>query len=129
MNKQYSFPRRVGLLIEDYIIKQRKFIKNTRQNKYGYYDAYNSESIFEIKAAKDNNYFRINQKNHKLLKNGNGSYILVNYHLTNNDKELSIQSNIELKNIQQVKASEIQKITSIWLEDQRKSIMYYKIKL
>ena len=129
MKNQYSFPQRIGRLIEDYIISTEHLIKNKRQHKKGYFDAYNNETIFEIKAAKDNNYFRIDQKNHKLIHQAHGIYILVRYSLKNNDEALKVMSDIVIENVQHVTALEIEGCAISWLEDQRKVNMYYKVKL
>ena len=129
MKNQHSFPQRIGRLIEDYIITKENLIKNKRQHKKGYFDAYNKETIFEIKAAKDNNYFRIDQKNHKLIHAAHGIYILVRYSLKNNDEALKVMSDIVIDDIQHVTALEIEKCAISWLEDQRKVNMYYKVKL
>lgn len=129
MKKQHTFPQRVGALIEAHIIKTERLLPNRRQQTKGYYDAYNSDGVYEIKAAKDDNYFRIMQKNHKLLSNVNGEYILIRYHLTNNDRDLVLNSNIIIDSTMFVKATELQKTSKAWLEDQRKQNLFYKVKI
>ena len=129
MKKQHTFPQRIGALIEAHIITTEGFLPNRRQQTKGYYDAYNSEGVYEIKAAKDDNYFRIMQKNHKLLSNVSGKYILVRYHLTNNDRDLVLNSNIIIDSINFVEATELENTSKVWLEDQRKQNLFYKVKI
>jgi len=90
MKNQHAFPQRIGKLIEQHVIKTDHLTPNRRQQSKGYYDAYNHETVFEIKAAKDNNPFRLMQRNHNLLKSANGMYVLVRYSLINNDKEVNV---------------------------------------
>lgn len=129
MKKQHTFPQRVGKLIEQYIIEKDNLRKNKRQQRNGYFDAYNDKTIFEIKAAKDNNYFRISQKNHKSLMAAHGMYILVRYYLKNDDMVLKLISDVVIESTRYVNALEIEQSASLWTEDQRKNSMYYKVKL
>lgn len=129
MQKQHTFPQRIGKLIEQHIIKKERLLPNKRQQTKGYYDAYNSDGIYEIKAAKDNNYFRLNQKNHEQLFEADGSYILVRYSLIDADKDLKMITDIDIKDIKYVKADKLKASSSLWTEDKRKTSMYYKVKL
>lgn len=129
MIRQHTFPQRIGKLIEEYIIKEYKLLPNKRQQRFGYYDAYNSCGIFEIKAAKENNYFRISQKNHEFLKKADGYYVFIRYLLKNDDHALQISTNVVIQNKQIVRATTLEETTSKWLLDQRKKILYYKVKL
>lgn len=129
MLKQHSFPQRIGKLIENYVIEKDSLFKNKHQQKRGYFDAYNDKTVFEIKAAKDSNYFRLSQKNHKSLMLAHGVYILVRYYLKNNDLTLKLMSDIVIEDIRYVTALEIEQSAKVWLEDQRKTNMYYKVKL
>jgi len=129
MKNQHAFPQRIGKLIEEHIIKSDNLTPNRRQQSKGYYDAYNAETVFEIKAAKDNNPFRLMQRNHKLLKNADGMYILVKYSLVNNDKELKAITDIKINKIRYINASEIETCAKSWIPDQRKTYLYYKVKL
>lgn len=129
MQKQHTFPQRIGKLIEQHIIKTERLLPNKRQQTKGYYDAYNSDGIYEIKAAKDNNYFRINQKNHEQLFEADGSYILVRYSLIDVDKDLKMITDIDIKDIKYIKADKLKASSSLWTEDKRKTSMYYKVKI
>ena len=129
MKNQHTFPQSIGKLIEQHIIKTDHLTPNRRQQSKGYYDAYNHESVFEIKAAKDNNPFRLMQRNHKLLKTAGGMYVLVRYSLINNDKELKVISDIKINKIRYVNANEIETCAKSWISDQRKTYLYYKVKL
>jgi len=127
--KQHTFPQRIGKLIEAYIIDKDQLLPNKRQQTKGYYDAYNKETVFEIKAAKDDNYFRIMQKNHEELHRAHGVYILVRYSLKNVDKDLKAITDIVIGDIRYVTALELQETATTWLEDQRKKNLYYKVKI
>ncbi len=129
MKNQNSFPQRVGKLVENHIIISEKLFPNRRQQSKGYYDAYNSDGIYEIKAAKDNNYFRIKQDNHKLLVNADGSYIFVRYSLVHKDVELTLITDIKIESLDFVKANTLKSDSRIWLEDQRKKNLFYKVKI
>jgi len=127
--KQHTFPQRIGKLIETHIIEKDNLLPNKRQQTKGYFDAYNDKNVFEIKAAKDDNYFRIMQKNHRELFNIHGIYILVRYTLKNTDKDLKAITDIIIGNIRYVTALELQETAVTWLEDQRKKNLYYKVKI
>lgn len=128
-SRSNSFAQRIGQLVEDYIINEYSLTPNRRQQTRGYYDAYNGDRIYEIKAAKDNNYFRIKQNNHKQLIYADGSYIFVRYALIDKDEELKIISDIEIESVDMIKAINLQDLSVVWLEDQRKKNLYFKVKL
>ena len=97
--KSYQFRCRVGALVEGYICNTYKFHYNKRQRKYGYYDCYDEKHLYEIKSANiKSDRFVININNHKKLLEKNGSYIFVVYDLIDRDKELSVISDIDIKN-------------------------------
>jgi len=126
---QHTFPQRIGKLVEEYIIKKDGLTPNKRQKTRGYYDAYNKDALYEIKAAKNDNYFRIAQKNHDLLLRAKGIYIFVRYSLKNNDKDLRVISDIQIDSINYIGCYELQGLATAWLEDQRKKNLYYKVKI
>ena len=97
--KSYQFRCRVGKLVEDYICDKYGFQYNKRQRTRGYYDCYDVNYLYEIKSANiRSDRFVINIKNHKQLLRYNGSYIFVVYDLIDRDKELSVISDIDIKN-------------------------------
>ena len=97
--KSYQFRCRVGKLVEDYICDKYGFQYNKRQRTRGYYDCYDANYLYEIKSANiRSDRFVINIKNHKQLLRYNGSYIFVVYDLIDRDKELSVISDIDIKN-------------------------------
>ena len=97
--KSYQFRCRVGKLVEDYICDKYSFQYNKRQRTRGYYDCYDVNYLYEIKSANiRSDRFVINIKNHKQLLRYNGSYIFVVYDLIDRDKELSVISDIDIKN-------------------------------
>ena len=92
-----KFRNRVGSLIEIYICKKYNLGYNNRQQKMGFYDAYNNDTIFEIKASLNNNHrFIINRNNHKRLRDANGDYIFVVYKLCDKDRGLRVISDIKI---------------------------------
>ena len=96
----YQFRSRVGKLIEDYICKKYNLYYNNRQRIAGHYDAYDKNTVYEIKASYiKSNRFVINKDNHKKLENMNGDYIFVLYELHDKDKRLKIISDIKIKDI------------------------------
>lgn len=93
--------QRVGRLVEEHVCIKHKLKFNQRQQTKGYYDAYNKDHIFEIKAVKTINAqdprLIIIIKNHKeLLNSGRGKYIIVNYELINKDKDLQLIQDINI---------------------------------
>ena len=97
--KSYQFRCRVGKLVEDYICDKYGFQYNKRQRTRGHYDCYDANYLYEIKSANiRSDRFVINIKNHKKLLRYNGSYIFVVYDLIDRDKELSVISDIDIKN-------------------------------
>jgi hypothetical protein len=106
--KDGVFRQRVGYLIEQDICKKFDLYYNKRQRTQGYYDAYNDETIYEIKASSiKNNTFIIRLNNHQQLANLEGVYIFVSYKLKDKDKNLSVISDIEIINIKFIKANDI----------------------
>ena len=106
--KDGIFRQRVGYLIEQDICKKFNLYYNKRQRISGYYDAYDKNNIYEIKASSiKNNTFIIRLNNHQQLVNINGIYIFVSYKLKNKDKDLSVISDIEITNIKFIKAGDI----------------------
>ena len=106
--KDGLFKQRVGYLIEQDVCKKFSLYYNKRQRIQGYYDAYNDNTIYEIKASNiKNNTFIIKLNNHQQLVNSSGSYIFVSYKLKNKDKDLSVISDIEIINIKFIKAKDI----------------------
>jgi hypothetical protein len=95
-----AFRKRVGILIKQYVCNKYNLFFNKQQIKKGYYDAYDKNFIYEIKAAYINsNRFIINKNNHIRLNDINGKYIFVIYDLLNKDKKLQIMTDINIKNI------------------------------
>ena len=93
--------QRVGKLVEEHVCKEEQLSFNKRQQTKGYYDAYNKDNIFEIKAIKaiknQDTRVTIVIKNHKeLLKSGCGKYIFINYDLINKDKDLQLIQDINI---------------------------------
>ena len=129
MKKQHTFPQRIGKLIEQHVIKTEELMPNKRQQTIGYFDAYNSKGIYEIKAAKDDNYFRINQLNHKTLCGASGIYIFVRYTLIDNDKVLKMITDINIKDTQHIPSTSLQSQAKLWSEDKRNTVPYYKVKI
>jgi hypothetical protein len=106
--KDGVFRQRVGYLIEQDICKKFDLYYNKRQRTQGYYDAYNDETIYEIKASSiKNSTFIIRLNNHQQLANLEGVYIFVSYKLKNKDKDLSVISDIEIINTKFIKANDI----------------------
>ena len=106
--KDGLFKQRVGYLIEQDVCKKFSLYYNKRQRIQGYYDAYNDNTIYEIKASNiKNNTFIIKLNNHQQLVNFEGVYIFISYKLNNKDKDLSVISDIEIINIKFIKAKDI----------------------
>ena len=111
--KSYQFRCRVGKLVEDYICEKYGFQYNKRQRTRGYYDCYDVNYLYEIKSANiKSDRFVINIKNHKQLLRYNGSYIFVVYDLIDRDKELSVISDIDIKNEVFMNAKDVDGILS-----------------
>ena len=63
--KSGMFRQRVGALIEQHICDKYNLFYNKRQRKMGYFDAYSSDTIYEIKSTiQGSNTFVIIKKNH-----------------------------------------------------------------
>jgi hypothetical protein len=95
--------QRVGKLVEEHVCNKHELLYNRKQQTRGFYDAYNKDNIFEIKAIKaienQNQDTRITifKKNHlELLKSGCGKYIFVNYDLINKDKNLQLIQDVNI---------------------------------
>ena len=111
--KSYQFRCRAGSLIEEYICDKYGFQYNKRQRTHGYYDCYDVNYLYEIKSANiRSDRFVINIKNHKQLLRYNGSYIFVVYDLIDRDKELSVISDIDIKNEVFMNAKDVDGILS-----------------
>ena len=109
-----SFRRRVGALIEKYVCDKYNLLFNKRQRKYGYFDAYNKDGIFEIKATHiKSNRFVIKTENHKKLLKAHGSYVFVVYDLINRDKRLTVITDIDVLKIKIVDAKVIDDVLSV----------------
>lgn len=127
-----KFCQRIGLLIEEYICDRMQLHYNKRQQKYGYYDAYDGKNIYEIKATKQKtNTFLIREKNHKELLNKLGSYIFVCYRIRNDDFSLVLKSNIEMLDIVTIPAATVDTILDnrYTKTTERKGGMYWKVKI
>jgi len=97
--------QRIGTLIEEHVCKEHGLTPNKRSSR-AYYDAYNAEQIFEIKAAsKRNNRVTVQITNHKQLLETDSSYIVVLYDLVNSDKELCLITDIKILDIIIVKSN------------------------
>ena len=129
MKRQHTFPQRVGKLIEEDVIRTMNLRPNKRQSKYGFYDAYDNTNVFEIKAAKDNNPFRIQAKNHKALIDAEGAYILVRYELMSADEGLKVITDINLITCTNISAETLLTKASKVSTDVRGGREYYKIHL
>lgn len=102
------FRQRVGMLIEQHICDKFALSYNKRQRKFGYYDAYKGDMIYEIKASiQTSNTFNILEDNHKKLCNTAGSYIFVSYKLINKDITLRVISDIQLYKIYIIPATQV----------------------
>jgi len=100
--------QRVGNLIEEYIAQQYNLKRNKRQHTYGFYDCYDSKTIYEIKAAKSTSYrFMIYLDNHNRLFMANGIYIFVVYDLEDKDHDLQVITDISIKHIKFVDSTTI----------------------
>lgn len=90
--------QRVGALIEKYICEKYDLLYNRRQKIKGYYDAYDKNTLYEIKATNSrSNNFQLNEKNHRTLTGLKGQYIFVLYSLKNKDKDLTVASDITIE--------------------------------
>lgn len=115
--KNQSVKQRVGKLIEQHICVTHHLMYNKRQQTKGYFDAYNKDHIFEIKATKviknQDPRIIIIKKNHKDLDyTGYGKYIIVLYDLTNKDKDLQLIQDINILQEIVISAKEISKLIS-----------------
>lgn len=124
---QNTFPQRIGQLIETAMLEKYSLRPNKRQQKMGHYDGYDANDIYEIKAGKDRNPFRLKVSNHKTLDAANGSYILARYHLINRDAGLTAITDIEITDITVCKARDLEKLSKTWKTDTRKNVEYIKV--
>ena len=131
--KDGIFRQRVGALVEIHICDKYKLFFNKRQQVLGFYDAYDRHHIYEIKASNNNyNTFILKVKNHKLLVDANGYYIFVSYTLKNADKELRLISDIEIKKVYRIAATDIRgliKKYNIPINKKDKNVNQFKIQL
>jgi hypothetical protein len=93
--------QRIGKLVEEHVCNKHELSFNRKQQTRGFYDAYNKNNIFEIKAIKaiknQDTRITIFKKNHlELLKSGCGKYVIVNYDLINKDKNLQLIQDINI---------------------------------
>ena len=103
-----TIKQRVGNLIEEYIAQKYNLKRNKRQYTYGFYDCYDSKTIYEIKAAKSTSYrFMIYLDNHNRLFMANGIYIFVVYDLEDKDHDLQVITDISIKHIKFVDSTTI----------------------
>lgn len=109
-SKDGSYRVRIGKLIEEFICKKYDLQYNKRQHKYGFYDAYNKDHIYEIKGSKNTSgRFFIRSKNHKDLMAAKGIYIYIIYELIDTDKELRMITDINILQIIFINAIDINK--------------------
>ena len=102
------YRKRVGLLIETHIINKYGLFSNKRQRTTGYYDAYDNDLLYEIKASSvTNNRFILKVDNHKKLFDHKGEYLFISYELKDKDHELKVISDIIIKAVYQVSAINI----------------------
>jgi hypothetical protein len=103
MNK-HTMPQRIGALIEKHICETYHLKPNNKRGIRGYYDAYDTEHIYEIKAAsKKYGRLTIETINHqKLVNAGNGKYFVVLYDVINKDRGLQLISDIHIINIENI---------------------------
>lgn len=110
-NENGSIQQRIGKLIEEHVCKEYNLSPNKRQQTRGYYDAYNKEHIFEIKAtSKRNNRITIQLDNHYALLNSIGKYIFVNYNVIDKDKNLSIITDINILHTMEMDGFEVDEL-------------------
>ena len=106
-----TIKQRVGNLIEEYVAQQYNLKRNKRQHAYGFYDCYDSKTIYEIKAAKSNSYrFMIYMDNHNRLFMANGVYIFVIYDLEDKDHDLQVITDISIKHVRFIDSKKIDSI-------------------
>lgn len=98
-NKQSgTIAQRIGTLIEIEICNRFELKKNKRQRTFPFYDAYDQNGIYEIKAGShDYKRFIISKTNHKALQEASGLYIFVGYIKTSKDKNLVVADEIDIK--------------------------------
>jgi hypothetical protein len=132
-SKDGIFRQRVGALVEIHICDKYKLFFNKRQQVLGFYDAYDKNYIYEIKASNNNyNTFIFRVKNHKLLMGAKGYYIFVSYVLKNTDKELKLITDIQIQKVYKIAALDINNLikkNNIPINKKDKNINQFKIQL
>lgn len=111
--KAGTMAQRVGGLIEIEICKRLDLTQNKRQRTFPFYDAFDKNGIYEIKAgSSDYKRFILIISNHKQLSDAEGSYIFVEYTKNIMDKKLTLVDELNLINVKTVKASDIDILTA-----------------
>jgi hypothetical protein len=132
-SKDGMFRQRVGALVEIHICGKYNLFFNKRQQVLGFYDAYDKDYIYEIKASNNSyNTFILKVKNHKLLVDAQGYYIFVSYILKNTDKELKLITDIEIQKVYKIAATDINdliKKNNIPINKKDKNTNQFKIQL
>lgn len=106
--KSGTIAQRIGTLIEQEICKNLNLTMNKRQRTFPFYDAYDKNGVYEIKAgSEDYKRFVILKNNHKNLCGAEGSYIFVGYTKTQKDKNLIVSDEIHITTTKTVQASSI----------------------
>lgn len=126
------FCQRVGTLIEQYICHKMQLTFNKRQQTKGYYDAYDQNTVYEIKATRQKvNTFLIKESNHKELLTVGGSYIFVCYQVKDNDKNLQVISDIDILDIVTLTADKVNILmeSSVSKSTVRNKVAYRKVKI
>lgn len=108
-NKQSgTIAQRIGTLIEIEMCNRFQLKLNKRQHTFTFYDAYNKDGIYEIKAGSyDYKRFIISKANHLSLKEASGSYIFVGYTKTNKDKNLIVADEINIERTNTLSATDV----------------------
>ena len=132
-SKDGIFRQRVGALVEMYICDKYELFFNKRQQVLGFYDAYDKDHIYEIKASNNKyNTFILKVKNHKDLVVAGGYYIFVSYVLKNIDKELKLITDIHIHKIYKIAATDINTLIkkhNIPINKKDKNVNQFKIQL
>lgn len=102
-NQKFGLIRvRIGKLVENYVVDKYKLFYNTRQHSLhrGFYDAYNKNTLYEIKAIQQNKYAKcvLIKNNHKKLMKLDGNYIFIIYKLKTLDSGLRMITDIKINN-------------------------------
>ena len=106
--------QRVGTLIEQFVCDKYNLSYNKRQRAHGFFDCYDEDTLYEIKASNvKSNRFIIDVDNHNKLFLANGKYIFIVYQLIDKDHDLQLITDIDIK---QIKIIDSQTIDSILLK-------------